>query len=121
MSYLKLKLKELLLISIIFIIFTTIYTTLIYFKVLTFDYQTIRIVSYISGLLLFFIYGVISARVEKNKGLLAGFTSALLLEIIVIIILLFCQNYFSLLLAAKLISYLFSSMIGGIIGINIKK
>lgn len=120
MSFLQYKIKELLYVSIIFLLFGLIYTSLIFFKVIDSNYSSIRTITYVAGGVIFFMYGLISGKMEKQNGWLAGLTSALLLLIIVFIINIFCHTTMSLLFFGKLLSYLLCSMAGGIIGVNIK-
>lgn len=120
MSFIQYKIKELLYVSIIFIFFGLIYTLLIFFKVIDANYSSIRTITYIAGGVIFFIYGLISGKLEKQNGWLAGLSSSLLLLIIVFIINLFCHTPINLLFLGKLLSYLLCGMAGGIIGVNIK-
>ncbi len=120
MNFLKNKLKELLYISIIFLITILIYTILIYFQILKVDTSSLRTITYITGLVLFLIYGLISGLIEKKNGWLSGSTSALIVILLFFIFNLFSDNKMDLSYFVKLLSYLLCSMVGGIIGINIK-
>lgn len=119
MSFIQYKIKELFYVTIIFILFGIIYTSLIYFKTLNANYSNIRTITYIAGGIVFFIYGFISGKLEKQNGWLAGLSSSLILLIIILIINFFCHTQINLLFIGKLLSYLLCSMSGGIIGVNI--
>ena len=119
MNFIKNKLKELLFISIIFLITMLIYTILIYFQILKVDTSSLRTITYITGLVLFLIYGIISGLIEKKNGWLSGATSALIVILLFFILNLFSDNKTDLSYFIKLLSYLICSMVGGIIGINI--
>ncbi len=119
MSFIQYKIKELFYVTIIFILFGIIYTSLIYFKVLDANYSNIRTITYIAGGIVFFIYGFISGKLEKQNGWLAGLSSFLILLTIILIINFFCHTQINLLFIGKLLSYLLCSMSGGIIGVNI--
>lgn len=115
----KNKLKELLFISIIFLITILIYTILIYFQILKVDTSSLRTITYITGLVLFLIYGIISGLIEKKNGWLSGATSGLIIIILFFILNLFSDNKLDFSYFIKLLTYLINSMIGGIIGINL--
>lgn len=117
----KNKLKELLYISIIFLIINLIYTILIYFQILKLDTNTIRTMTYITGLIIFLIYGIISGLKEGKNGWLSGITSGLIIIITAIVISFFVKNSFNLAYFVKLLTYLICSILGGMIGVNLKK
>lgn len=117
----KNKLKELLYISIIFLITNLIYTILIYFQILKLETSTIRTVTYITGLIIFLLYGFISGIKEGKNGWLSGITSGLIIIITTIILNIFIKNDFNFAYFIKLLTYLICCIVGGIIGVNIKK
>ena len=121
MDFIKNKLKELLYISIIFLVINLIYTTLIYLQILKIETSTLRIITYITGLILFLIYGFLSGFKEGKNGWLSGITSGLIIVITTIIFHIFSKNNFNFPYFIKILTYLLCSIIGGMIGVNIKK
>ena len=121
MDFIKHKFKELLYISIIFLIINLIYTGLIYFQILKVETNTLRTITYITVLILFFIYGFLSGLKEGKNGWLSGLTSALIIIITTIILNIFTKNPFNFAYFIKLLTYLICSIIGGMLGVNMKK
>lgn len=121
MNFIKNKLKELLFISIIFLITMLIYTILIYFQILKLENSTLRTTIYITGLVLFLIFGIISGIIEKKNGWLSGITSATLIIILTFIINLISKNKIDIYYLVKIITFLLSSTLGGMIGVNLTK
>jgi len=95
-----------------------IYTSLLYFGVISSNDNTVKTVSFVMGLVLFLILGLISGLKEKKSGWLAGFTSSLFLVLIVIFINIISKNL-TVMSLIKYLAYVISSMLGGIIGVNI--
>lgn len=120
MQFLKFKLKELLYISIIFLLINLVYTFLIYFKILNLGNESLRTVTYITGLLVFLIYGLISGIIEKKKGWIAGLSSSILMLLIIFIFNLIFKNTSDFNYFIKIITYLLCGIIGGILGVNFK-
>lgn len=120
MQFLKHKFKELLYISIIFLIINLIYTFLIYFQILNFNIETLRTITYITGLFIFLVYGFISGLMERKNGWIAGLSSSILVILIIFIFNLFLKNNLNLNYFVKLLTYLLISVTGGIVGVNIK-
>ena len=121
MNFIKNKLKELLFISIIFLITMLIYTILIYFQILKLENSTLRTTIYITGLVLFLIFGIISGIIEKKNGWLSGITSATLIIILTFIINLISKSKIDIYYFVKIITFLLSSTLGGMIGVNLTK
>lgn len=118
MKFLKNKALSYFIFIIILAITIIIYTSLLYFGVISSNDNTVKTVSFVMGLLLFLILGLISGLKEKKSGWLAGFTSSLFLVLIVIFINIISKNL-TVMSLIKYLAYVISSMLGGIIGVNI--
>lgn len=118
MKFLKNKALSYFIFIIILAITIIIYTSLLYFGVISSNDNTVKIVSFVIGLTLFLILGLISGLKEKKSGWLAGFTSSLFLILIVIFINIISKNL-TVMSLIKYLAYVISSMLGGIIGVNI--
>ena len=86
MKFLKNKALSYFIFIIILAITIIIYTSLLYFGVISSNDNTVKTVSFVMGLVLFLILGLISGLKEKKSGWLAGCTSSLFLVLIVIFI-----------------------------------
>lgn len=120
MNFIKNKITTLLFFIIILSITSLVYTILLYFNVVSTDKNTIKITCYIIGLFLFFILGIISTIKENKNGWLKGLSASIFILLIALLINL-CTHSFNFTLLIKYFSYILTSSIGGIIGINIKK
>ncbi len=118
MKFLKNKALSYFIFIIILAITIIIYTSLLYFGVISSNDNTVKTVSFVMGLVLFLILGLISGLKEKKSGWLAGFTSSLFLVLIVIFINIISKNL-TVMSLIKHLAYVISSMLGGIIGVNI--
>lgn len=118
MNFLKNKALSYFIFIIILAITIIIYTSLLYFGVISSNDSTVKAVSFIIGLFLFLILGLISGLKEKKRGWLAGFTSSLFLIFIIIIINIISKSLNAMSLI-KYLAYVISSMLGGIVGVNI--
>lgn len=118
MKFLKNKALSYFIFIIILAITIIIYTSLLYFGVISSNDNTVKTVSFVMGLVLFLILGLISGLKEKKSGWLAGFTSSLFLVLIVIFINMISKNL-TVMSLIKYLAYVISSMLGGIIGVNI--
>ena len=121
MNFLKHKAKSFLIFLIILALILLIYTSLLYKEIIPNNTSTINITSYIIGIVLFFILGGISGIFETSKGWLGGITSGIIPVIVICIFKLISQSLNSWLLVVKYLSYIISSMVGGMIGINFNK
>ena len=120
MKFLKNKALSYFIFIIILAITIIIYTSLLYFGVISSNDNTVKTVSFVMGLVLFLILGLISGLKEKKSGWLAGFTSSLFLVLIVIFINIISKNL-TVMSLIKYLAYVISSMLGGIIGVKKKK
>ena len=120
MNLLKSTLKSLLIFTIILSIITIIYTILIYNNVLIKDPKQIKIIAFITGIILFFIVGITSGKKSEKNGWLRGLISGLLIYGIIIIFKSLNNNLNDYFIFIKITTYLLSSTLGGILGINFK-
>lgn len=116
----KKLLSYILFISIICILLG-IYTFLYYKNIISYDEKTLYIHTYIIGIILFFLLGLIKGLVIKNNGLLEGLLSSSFVILIILIINLFLNNHFTYFNLIKIICYIIFCSIGGIIGVNLCK
>lgn len=121
MNLLKSTLKSLLIFTIILSIITIIYTILIYNNILIKDPKQIKILAFITGIILFFIVGIVSGKKSEKNGWLRGLISGLLIYGIIIIIKSLNNNLNDYFIFIKITTYLLSSTLGGILGINFKR
>lgn len=120
MKFLKNKALSYFIFIIILAITIIIYTSLLYFGVISSNDNSVKTVSMIMGLVLFLILGIISGIKEKKSGWLAGLTSSLFLILIIIFINIISKSL-SIMSLVKYLAYLISAMLGGIIGVNFVK
>lgn len=118
MKFFKNKALSYFIFIIILAITIIIYTSLLYFGVISSNDNTIKPVSFIMGLILFLILGLISGFKEKKNGWLVGFSSSLFLILIVIFINIITKNL-TVMSLIKYLAYVIASMLGGIISVNI--
>ena len=118
---LKNKLFTYLIFTIIVLLFSFIYALLIYYDKLNIDYKQFNTITFIIGIILFLILGFISGIRANKNGLLEGLTAALIIILISLIINLFINEKFEINNLIKLSSYITSSSLGGVIGINLRK
>ena len=121
MNLLKSTLKSLLIFTIILSIIAIIYTILIYNNILIKDPKQIKIIAFITGIILFFIVGITSGKKSEKNGWLRGLISGLLIYGIIIIIKSLNNNLNDYFIFIKITTYLLSSTLGGILGINFKR
>ena len=116
------KVKDYLKITLLFILVLMIYLAIIsifrYYEV--FNYKILNIVNYILLLILYFYSGMRISSIKKTKGYLNGFIIGIIITFIfaILSLILYRLNFSSLVYYLSLIS---SSILGGIIGVYIKK
>lgn len=111
---------------IVYLIFTIILTTISFIYaillrkgILFTTTPGFNKITFIVGLILFFILGLLSGVVAKKNGLIEGLLSALIILSIVLLINLIIKIDIKPMFFIKMGSYLLCSMAGGIIGVNI--
>ena len=119
MSFIKTKLSTYLLFLIIVSLFAFIYAILIYYNKLSNTSSSFNTITFILGIILFLILGFISGLKAKKNGLLEGLTAALIIMLLTLLINLIVKQPFETRNLIKIATYLTSSGIGGIIGVNL--
>lgn len=106
--------------SLILAIFVGIYSFLIYTKKISSDRKTFNTYSFVIGVFMFLILGIVSGNIAQKNGLLEGMTAALVIILISLIINFFADVPFINKNFIKTVTYLISASAGGIIGVNFK-
>lgn len=116
------KIYQFIFIYLIFTIILTIcafiYAILLKNKVLSTNTSSFNKITFILGILLFFVLGLLSGITAKKNGLIEGLLSALIIISIVLLLNLILKVNIESKFFIKGASYLLSSMAGGIIGVN---
>lgn len=119
----KKKIYKFLFVYIIFTIILTllafIYASLLNKDILSTTNPSFKNITFIIGIILFFVLGLMNGIVAKKNGLIEGLFSALIILSIVLLINLIIKIDIKPIFFLKIGSYLLSSMAGGIIGVNI--
>lgn len=118
-NFFKNKLSIYLIFFIIVSLFATIYAILIYYNKLSSTTSSFNTYTFIMGVVLFIILGLISGIKAKKNGLIEGLTAALIIILISLLINLIIKVPFESRNLIKIATYLTSSGVGGIIGVNI--
>lgn len=117
----KSRLLVYLLFVIIMSLFCGIYALLIYFGKVKSSETSINIVTFIIGIISFMILGLLSGMVAKKNGLIEGMLAALIILLIALLTNLIFKVPFVGKNFIKMATYVISSSVGGIIGVNLKK
>lgn len=119
----KKKIYKFLFVYIIFTIILTllafIYASLLNKDILSTTNPSFKNITFIIGIILFFVLGLMNGIVAKKNGLIEGLFSALIILSLVLLINLIIKIDIKPIFFLKIGSYLLSSMAGGIIGVNI--
>ena len=115
----KVYLKSSLSFFIVFIIYLLLVTLLSYFDILSF--KSVSVISYVFIVLFFLLSGFKLARNTSKRGYLSGFLIGLLLVIVMMILSLVLGSGIKLKALIYYGTLILSSVIGGMIGINVKK
>lgn len=121
LSKIKSKLFVYLLFIFIMSLFCSIYSLLIYYGKVSSKETSINIYTFIIGIFSFLILGLLSGVVAKKNGLLEGMFASLVILLIILLLNLIFQVPFVGKNFIKMATYVISSSIGGIIGVNIRK
>ncbi len=106
-----------LLFFLILSIFCFIYALII--KNNNYSENSIRLITFIIGMISFLIYGILTGLMYKKNGLIEGLLNATIVILISLIVNLFTKNAFEFTNIIKIIAYLVICSIGSIIGVNI--
>lgn len=118
-NFFKAKLSVYLIFFIIVTLFATIYAILIYYNKLSSTTSSFNTYTFIIGIVLFILLGLISGIKAKKNGLIEGLTAALIIILFSLLINLIIKVPFESRNLVKIATYLTSSGAGGIIGVNI--
>lgn len=105
---------------IILTLFTIVYAILIYTGKINSDIGKFNTTTFILGIISFLILGLVSGNIAQKNGLLEGLVSALIIILLALIINLFAKVDFNFRTFLKCVTYLTSSSLGGVIGVNFK-
>ena len=115
------KLFSYLVFFIIIVISASIYSLLIYYNKLDSSAKAFNTYTFIIGIFSFLILGVIVGYRAMKNGLLEGLIAALIIILITLIINFFLHVPFITKSFIKIATYLTSSSLGGIIGVNLNQ
>lgn len=101
-------------------IFASIYALLIYFNKANSNVGSFNAITFIMGVLAFFILGLLSGNSAQKNGLLEGLIAALIIILITLIINFFVQVPFIGRSFVKTVSYITAASLGGILGVNFR-
>lgn len=121
LKVIKSRLLVYLLFVIIMSLFCGIYALLIYFGKVKSSETSINIATFIIGIISFMILGLLSGMVAKKNGLIEGMLAALIILLIALLTNLIFKVPFVGKNFIKMATYVISSSVGGIIGVNLKK
>lgn len=121
LNSIKSRLLAYLLFVIIMGLFSGIYALLIFYGKVKVSENSINIVTFIIGIISFMILGLLSGMVAKKNGLIEGMIAALIILLIALLSNLIFQVPFVGKNFIKMATYVVSSSIGGIIGVNLKR
>lgn len=116
--------KFLLIYLLFFIILTTvslIYALLLHKGVLSTESSSFNKITFIIGVVLFFVLGFLIGKVAKKNGLLEGLIAALIIILLSLLINLIIKIDLHSMFFIKAASYTLSSMAGGVMGVNTLK
>lgn len=104
--------------TIILTVIAFIYAILLNNGILSTSSPAFTNITFVVGIILFFILGLISGIVAKKNGLIEGLFSSLLILSIALLVNLIIKIEIKPLFFVKIAAYLISSMAGGILGVN---
>ncbi|MCK9537181.1 MAG: TIGR04086 family membrane protein [Bacilli bacterium] len=118
----KIKQKFFVYLCFLFIIsiFSGIYALLIYLGKTDSKIGAFNTVTFIFGIIAFFILGFLAGNTAQKNGLLEGLVAALFVILVTLIINFFVHVPFIARSFVKTASFLSSSALGGIIGVNFR-
>ncbi len=105
---------------IILSLFTIIYALLIYFNKINSSIKNFNTITFIMGILSFFLLGLVSENIAQKNGLLEGLVSALFIILITLLVNLFIKVDFNFRTFIKTVTYLVASSLGGVLGVNFR-
>lgn len=118
MQFIKQKAITFLISFFIFILFTLIYTFILYFGKVSYTETSVYRFTFVIGVLSFFIYGFLTGKIEQKHGLLSSFLSSIIILALVIIVHLLSKKAIDGPSWIKYASYLLAASLGGMLGVN---
>lgn len=122
MIRLKTKIKRKLFVYFCFIFilafFSSIYALLIYLGKADSKISSFNTITFIAGVILFLILGILAGNTAQKNGLLEGLIAAAFIILVTLVINFFVHVPFVGKSFVKTASYLTASSLGGIIGVN---
>lgn len=115
------KLKIYLIFAIILTIFVICYSLLVYYQKIDTSTKSFNNITFIIGIVSFFILGMLAGNLAQKNGLLEGLISALIILLLILISNFFIGVPFVFKSIIKSLSYMTSASLGGVIGVNIKQ
>jgi len=105
--------------TIILTSFAFIYALLLHKGIFSTANNSFKTITFVFGIIMFFILGLLSGIVAKKNGLIEGLFSSLIILAIVLLLNLIIKIEIKPMFFIKLGSFILSSMAGGIIGVNL--
>lgn len=118
MQFIKQKAITFLISFFIFILFTLIYTFILYFGKVSYTETSVYRFTFVIGVLSFFIYGFLTGKIEQHHGLLSSFLSSLIILSLVVLVHLLSKKSIDAPSWIKYASYLLAASLGGMLGVN---
>lgn len=101
-------------------IFASIYALLIFLNKANSQAASFNTITFIMGVLAFFILGLLAGNTAQKNGLLEGLIAALIIILITLVINFFVQVPFVARSFVKTVSYITAASLGGILGVNFR-
>jgi putative membrane protein (TIGR04086 family) len=117
---LKRKLFSYIVFLLILSIFSSIYALLIFLNKANSQQASFNTITFIMGVISFFILGLLAGNTAQKNGLLEGLIAALIIILITLIINFFIQVPFVARSFVKSVSYITAASLGGILGVNFR-
>lgn len=122
---LKTKIQKKLKIYLIFLLILSIlvigYSLLVYYRKIDTSTKSFNNITFIIGVISFFVLGLLAGNLAPKNGLLEGLISSSIILLLVLICNFFVKVPFGFKSIIKTISYITSASLGGVIGVNIKQ
>lgn len=101
-------------------IFASIYALLIFLNKANSQVTSFNTITFIMGVLAFFLLGLLAGNTAQKNGLLEGLIAASVIILLTLIINFFVQVPFIARSFVKTVSYITAASLGGILGVNFR-
>lgn len=101
-------------------VFTMVYALLIYYNKVNSSMKNFNTVTFILGLVSFFMLGFVAANIAQKNGLMEGLVAALVIILITLLVNLIVRVDFNFRTFVKTVTYLLASCLGGVLGVNFR-